>query len=30
MSLDDAPEGYDTFLNKEDECVKVVLKPGVH
>jgi threonine dehydrogenase-like Zn-dependent dehydrogenase len=27
MSLDDAPKGYDTFLNKEDECVKVVLTP---
>jgi threonine dehydrogenase-like Zn-dependent dehydrogenase len=27
MSLDDAPRGYDTFLNKEDECVKVVLTP---
>jgi threonine dehydrogenase-like Zn-dependent dehydrogenase len=27
MSLDDAPEGYETFLNKEDECMKVVLKP---
>ena len=27
MRLDDAPEGYDTFLNKEDECMKVVMKP---
>jgi threonine dehydrogenase-like Zn-dependent dehydrogenase len=27
MKLDDAPQGYDTFLNKEDDCVKVVLKP---
>jgi threonine dehydrogenase-like Zn-dependent dehydrogenase len=26
MRLDDAPTGYDIFLNKEDECVKVVLK----
>jgi threonine dehydrogenase-like Zn-dependent dehydrogenase len=25
MSLDDAPTGYDIFVNKEDECVKVVL-----
>jgi len=25
--LDDAPEMYETFVNKEDECVKVVLKP---
>jgi threonine dehydrogenase-like Zn-dependent dehydrogenase len=25
--LEDAPRLYDTFLNKEDECVKVVLKP---
>jgi threonine dehydrogenase-like Zn-dependent dehydrogenase len=28
MRLDDAPEGYDLFLNKQDECVKVVLKPS--
>jgi Threonine dehydrogenase and related Zn-dependent dehydrogenases len=27
MRLDDAPKGYDIFLNKEDDCVKVVLKP---
>jgi threonine dehydrogenase-like Zn-dependent dehydrogenase len=27
LSLDDAPNGYDTFKNKEDDCVKVVLKP---
>jgi threonine dehydrogenase-like Zn-dependent dehydrogenase len=27
MSLDDAPNGYETFKNKQDECVKVVLKP---
>jgi threonine dehydrogenase-like Zn-dependent dehydrogenase len=27
LSLDDAPEGFDIFLNKEDECVKVVLTP---
>ena len=27
MRLQDAPEGYDIFLNKEDECMKVVLKP---
>jgi len=27
MSLDDAPKGFDTFLNKADECMKVVLKP---
>ncbi len=26
MSLDDAPEGYDRFLGKEDECMKVVLR----
>ena len=28
VGLDDAPLGYDTFMHKEDECVKVVLKPG--
>jgi threonine dehydrogenase-like Zn-dependent dehydrogenase len=28
VSLEDAPLGYDTFMHKEDECMKVVLKPG--
>ncbi|HEX7967476.1 MAG TPA: zinc-dependent alcohol dehydrogenase [Stellaceae bacterium] len=28
MSLDDAPQGYDMFLNKRNDCVKVVLKPN--
>jgi len=27
MSLDDAADGYETFKHKQDECVKVVLKP---
>ena len=27
LKLDQAPDGYDMFLNKEDECVKVVLAP---
>lgn len=27
MSLDDAPGGYAMFNNKEDDCLKVVLKP---
>ncbi|HWN19190.1 MAG TPA: zinc-dependent alcohol dehydrogenase [Gemmatimonadales bacterium] len=27
LRLDEAPQGYDMFLHKEDECVKVVLKP---
>ena len=27
MSLSDAPKGYETFLNKEDDCMKVVLTP---
>jgi threonine dehydrogenase-like Zn-dependent dehydrogenase len=27
MSLDEAPEGYEIFTNKEDDCIKVVLKP---
>jgi threonine dehydrogenase-like Zn-dependent dehydrogenase len=26
LALDDAPHGYEIFRNKEDECVKVVLK----
>jgi threonine dehydrogenase-like Zn-dependent dehydrogenase len=28
MSLDEAPLGSETFLRKQDECVKVVLKPN--
>jgi threonine dehydrogenase-like Zn-dependent dehydrogenase len=27
MRLEDAAEGYDIFMNKLDDCVKVVLKP---
>lgn len=27
LNLRDAPKGYETFLEKEDGCVKVVLKP---
>ena len=27
LQLGQAPEGYETFKNKRDECVKVVLKP---
>lgn len=27
MRLSDAPEGYDMFVKKEDECLKVVLTP---
>jgi threonine dehydrogenase-like Zn-dependent dehydrogenase len=27
MELGSAPEGYETFKHKRDECVKVVLKP---
>ncbi len=27
MRLDDAPEMYDTFKNKQDDCIKVVMKP---
>ncbi|MBQ0906551.1 zinc-dependent alcohol dehydrogenase [Micromonospora sp. U21] len=27
MPLDDAPHGFDIFKNKQDECLKVVLKP---
>ncbi|MCU1339337.1 MAG: Alcohol dehydrogenase GroES domain protein [Bryobacterales bacterium] len=28
MNLDEAPRGYDMFLNKTDDCIKVVLKPN--
>jgi threonine dehydrogenase-like Zn-dependent dehydrogenase len=27
MRLEDAPQMYEVFMNKEDECVKVVLQP---
>jgi threonine dehydrogenase-like Zn-dependent dehydrogenase len=27
MHLDEAPRGYDIFKNKQEDCVKVVLKP---
>ena len=27
LRLDDAPAGYHTFVNKQDECIKIVLKP---
>ena len=29
MSLNDAPKGYDMFTNKQDECIKIVLKPDL-
>jgi threonine dehydrogenase-like Zn-dependent dehydrogenase len=28
LPLDDAPDAYETFKHKEDNCVKVVLNPG--
>jgi threonine dehydrogenase-like Zn-dependent dehydrogenase len=28
MGLDDAPRAYEMFRKKQDECIKVVLKPG--
>jgi threonine dehydrogenase-like Zn-dependent dehydrogenase len=27
MQLEDAPKGFDTFFNQQDDCIKVVLKP---
>ena len=27
LTLDDAPRGYRMFRDKEDECIKVVLRP---
>ena len=27
LGLDMAPQGFETFKHKQDECVKVVLKP---
>lgn len=29
MGLDDAPSGYDIFMHKEEECMKVVMRPGL-
>jgi threonine dehydrogenase-like Zn-dependent dehydrogenase len=26
MKLDEAPQGYDTFMHKEEDCMKIVLK----
>jgi threonine dehydrogenase-like Zn-dependent dehydrogenase len=28
LPLEQAPDGYDIFKSKEDNCQKVVLKPG--
>ena len=28
LPLEQAPRGYDIFKNKQDNCEKVVLKPG--
>jgi threonine dehydrogenase-like Zn-dependent dehydrogenase len=28
VGLDDAPGMYETFRNKDDQCIKVVMKPG--
>jgi len=30
LPLEEGPTGYDLFLSKQDECVKVVLKPGMN
>jgi threonine dehydrogenase-like Zn-dependent dehydrogenase len=27
LSLEDAPHGYEMFMKKQDQCIKVVLKP---
>jgi threonine dehydrogenase-like Zn-dependent dehydrogenase len=27
LRLDEAPDGYEIFNHKEDECLKVVLRP---
>jgi threonine dehydrogenase-like Zn-dependent dehydrogenase len=28
MTLDEAPEGYAKFRDKQDGCIKIVLKPN--
>jgi threonine dehydrogenase-like Zn-dependent dehydrogenase len=30
MRLDEAPDAYEMFMRKQDDCVKVVLKPAHH
>jgi threonine dehydrogenase-like Zn-dependent dehydrogenase len=30
LALEAAAEGFEMFLNKQDECIKVVLKPGTN
>jgi threonine dehydrogenase-like Zn-dependent dehydrogenase len=30
MSLEEAPEAFEMFMHKQDDCIKVVLKPGHH
>ena len=30
VTLDDAPDMYNTFREKQDGCIKVVMKPGEH
>jgi threonine dehydrogenase-like Zn-dependent dehydrogenase len=30
MPLGKAPEGFSMFNDKQDDCIKIVLKPGVH
>jgi threonine dehydrogenase-like Zn-dependent dehydrogenase len=27
LRLDDAPQGYETFKNHDDNCIKIVMKP---
>jgi threonine dehydrogenase-like Zn-dependent dehydrogenase len=27
LRLNEAPKGYDLFVNKQDDCIKIVLKP---
>jgi threonine dehydrogenase-like Zn-dependent dehydrogenase len=27
LTLDDGPSGYATFNNKQDDCIKIVMKP---
>jgi threonine dehydrogenase-like Zn-dependent dehydrogenase len=29
LSLEEAPHGYEIFKNKQNECIKIVLKPGL-
>jgi threonine dehydrogenase-like Zn-dependent dehydrogenase len=30
LPLEQAPEGFAMFNDKSNDCIKIVLKPGIH